>query len=188
MTVRPYTLDEKWGEFGRFRWTYAPQPQNPEHIAIADAWTRANLESVKIPQLSVLAHGPRVGIITLHQKASQPFLDFFAALAQRSLLPLVRSFDGSWAPRFVRQHGTPAERQAACLAIVGRPDAESRLSNHAWGTAIDLNAALWPLGRPCPESSEWRQVVAVANECGLFWGGDYHARPDAMHFEVGVVE
>lgn len=60
-------------------------------------------------------------------------------------------------------------------------EAQHVLSNHAWGLAVDLNAADHPLGRRGTGVPDW--VVKEAHRWGLFWGGNYKTRPDEMHFE-----
>lgn len=61
------------------------------------------------------------------------------------------------------------------------------LSNHASGTALDLNAPAHPLGRrgTFPEL-DVRAIRAITAFCGgtVRWGGDYTGRPDEMHFEI----
>lgn len=61
------------------------------------------------------------------------------------------------------------------------------LSNHASGTAMDLNSALHPLGASGTFSAnQVRAIRAILNACdGLVrWGGDYTGRKDEMHVEV----
>lgn len=63
------------------------------------------------------------------------------------------------------------------------------LSNHASGTAIDLNAPTHPLARRGTFSRA--QVVAIRNivdycEGVIRWGGDYTTRADEQHFEVNA--
>ena len=59
------------------------------------------------------------------------------------------------------------------------------LSNHASGTAIDINAPLHPLGKEgTVRPDKVAAVRAKAAELGLRWGGDYRGRKDEMHFEV----
>jgi hypothetical protein len=63
------------------------------------------------------------------------------------------------------------------------------LSNHASGTAIDLNATRWPLGSAPEVNLSARQVAAVreivaATGGAVRWGGDYRGRKDPMHFEI----
>lgn len=62
------------------------------------------------------------------------------------------------------------------------------LSNHASGTAIDLDALRHPLGN----RGTWGAVAArirahVATYDGVIrWGEDYSQRPDGMHFEINA--
>lgn len=63
----------------------------------------------------------------------------------------------------------------------------SRLSNHASGTAIDLNAPKHPLGAVNTFTKE--QVKAIRSILAALdgvvrWGGDYSGRKDEMHFEI----
>ena len=63
------------------------------------------------------------------------------------------------------------------------------LSNHASGTAIDLNAPRHPLGKRGTFSK--RQVAAIrkilADTGGVIrWGGNYRNRKDEMHFEINA--
>ena len=60
-------------------------------------------------------------------------------------------------------------------------------SNHASGTAVDLNASRHPLGKTGTFSTAQvaaiRKIVADSNGV-LRWGGDYSGRKDEMHFEL----
>jgi D-alanyl-D-alanine carboxypeptidase len=62
---------------------------------------------------------------------------------------------------------------------------DSDLSNHASGTAIDLNATKHPLHA---ENTFTKQQAATIRELckkyGVRWGGDYTKRKDEMHFEI----
>jgi D-alanyl-D-alanine carboxypeptidase-like protein len=61
------------------------------------------------------------------------------------------------------------------------------LSNHASGTAIDLNAPAHPLGRKGTFTA--KQLAAIHKilvrcEGAVRWGGAYTGRKDEMHFEI----
>lgn len=63
------------------------------------------------------------------------------------------------------------------------------LSNHASGTAIDLNAPAHPLGTdPAANYSatEVRAIQRILRDCRgvVRWGGNYSGRKDGMHFEI----
>ena len=62
-----------------------------------------------------------------------------------------------------------------------------RLSCHASGTAIDLNATQHPLGAIGTFPADKVPMIrALAKKYGLAWGGDYRNRKDEMHFEINV--
>jgi hypothetical protein len=61
-----------------------------------------------------------------------------------------------------------------------------KLSNHASGTAIDLNATKHPLtkaGTFPPEKVP--MILALCKKYGLNWGGTW-TRKDEMHFEIAL--
>lgn len=65
----------------------------------------------------------------------------------------------------------------------------SDLSNHASGTAIDINATQWPLGSAPSKYLTAAEVAKVRAQLKFYdgvirWGGDYTGRKDPMHFEI----
>jgi hypothetical protein len=80
------------------------------------------------------------------------------------------TFDGAFAPRFIRCNNTS-------------------LSNHAFGTAFDINADENPLGAqpalPADKGCVF-ELVPIAHQFGFYWGGHF-SRRDGMHFEVAKV-
>ena len=66
----------------------------------------------------------------------------------------------------------------------------SVMSNHASGTAMDLNATKHPLGVrnsfTLDQAREIRARLAGRYDGCIRWGGDYETRADEMHFEVNV--
>jgi hypothetical protein len=63
----------------------------------------------------------------------------------------------------------------------------SDLSNHASGTADDLNATDHPLG--VDHTFSPKEIDAIHKRLKLYegvirWGGDYSGRKDSMHFEI----
>lgn len=63
------------------------------------------------------------------------------------------------------------------------------LSNHASGTAIDLNAPAHGLGTNPTSNYTAAKIAAIHRiiadtQGALRWGGDYTGRKDGMHFEV----
>lgn len=68
--------------------------------------------------------------------------------------------------------------------------AVSGLSNHASGTAIDLNATQHPLGVRGTLGAAWRYALIRARlliyRGAIAWGGDYRYRADEMHYEIAA--
>jgi hypothetical protein len=67
----------------------------------------------------------------------------------------------------------------------------STLSNHASGTAIDINAPQHPLGTEPRDNFtplEIAAVRAIVEYCGgtVRWGGTYSGRKDSMHLEINA--
>lgn len=69
----------------------------------------------------------------------------------------------------------------------------TELSNHASGTAGDVDATKWPLG-VSPETylsteqiARWREHLKLYEGC-IRWGGDYTGRKDPMHVEINKDE
>ena len=66
----------------------------------------------------------------------------------------------------------------------------TKLSNHAFGAALDINYAWNKLGHiPALIGSRGslRELVPIANQLGFYWGGHYAGRKDGMHFEVAKI-
>lgn len=65
--------------------------------------------------------------------------------------------------------------------------ATSGYSNHASGTALDLNATRHVLGKRgtfTPAQQAAIRQILIALDDVVRWGGDYTGRPDEMHFEI----
>ena len=62
-----------------------------------------------------------------------------------------------------------------------------KLSNHASGTAVDINATRHPLGKIGTFPKEKVPMIrALAKKYGMIWGGDFKSRVDEMHFEIAI--
>ena len=123
------------------------------------------LRKVEIPQLEPLPpyHTKNV---TLHILVAPMFQRAFELIEQLGLLDRVLSYDGAYANRAVRGSTTT-------------------MSSHAFGAAMDINAAWNGLGHTPPgigEKGSVRELIGVFESCGLAWGGWWN-RPDGMHFE-----
>jgi hypothetical protein len=157
--------------FGAFEFASAPVPSNPENIRILGNWEQENIVRLKLPQLVGVQGAPPDGGARVHKKAADQVLALWKAWDDAGLLSRVATWDGAFVPRFVR-----GSRKA--------------LSNHAFGTAFDINAATNPRGSRPPlvgKKGSVRELVSVANELGFYWGGHFGTKPDGMHFEVAIV-
>jgi hypothetical protein len=157
--------------FGQFAYEPAPTQWNPEAILIRDNWAAVNLVQVEIPQLVGVQGAGTSGKIAFHKAAAAQLQALWQAWEDAGLLPLVLSWGGSYAPRFVRGSRT-------------------YLSNHAWATAFDINVPQNGLGvEPAlvGKKGSVRKLVPLAVEHGFYWGG-WYGRKDGMHFEVASVK
>lgn len=158
--------------FGQFRYVSAPQPKNPEAIKILDGWEASHIVSVPIPQLRKRFGATAPGTMRFHTAAANQLIALWEAWDKANLLDRVLTYDGSFNPRFIRGSRT-------------------NLSNHAFGTAFDINASTNGLGVRPPlvgQTGCVRELVGIANDHGFFWGGHYKKRKDGMHFEVAVLK
>lgn len=151
--------------YGRFSFEPAPTAKNPEAIKILGSWRRTHIERVQVPELAGIRKAP----VPIHTAVAHSFLELWSAWGRAGLVEHVRTWNGSFVPRFIRGSSTT-------------------LSNHSWGTAFDLNARWNRLGTVPAlrgEPGSVRDLVAIANDHGWYWGGHFKRR-DGMHFEIGV--
>ena len=125
-----------------------------------------------MPQLAKVAGAPTGGMVRFHRLAAKQLQNLWSDWEKTGLLPLVLTWDGSFVARFVR-------------------GSRSALSNHAFGTAFDINEPWNALGtRPALSGTHGsvRELVPLANKNGFFWGGHYNGRADGMHFEIAQLK
>jgi hypothetical protein len=164
---RPLTTnDQRARVFGRFQYVAAPVPGNRENIRILGDWVQRNITSVRVDM------GPRVGTrnIQVHRLVAGQMQSLWQAWGRAGLLDRVLTFDGAFVPRFKRRSTTS-------------------LSNHSFGSAFDINAATNGFGATpalLGERGCVRELVAIANANGFYWGGHF-SYLDGMHFEVARV-
>jgi hypothetical protein len=150
---------------GPFRWVHAPQPGNRENIRILDGWESNNIETVEVPQLRRIPGN--FSRMRLNKRVVRQTLRLWAAWERAGLLGKILSYEGAYVPRLIRGSSTS-------------------LSNHAYGTAFDINYYWNQLGRTparAGATGSVRELVPLAHEHGFFWGGNF-TRLDGMHFEV----
>lgn len=160
--------------FGKFSYVSSPTVANPEAIIITDGWEKHNMTRINVPQLAKVP-GANNGNIYANKHVSNQLLKTFSDWEAAGLLKLILTWNGLYSPRFIRGSRT-------------------KLSNHAWGTAFDINAQWNMLGtRPAlvGQKGSVRELVDIAYENGWYWGGwfgyssegNIGVRSDGMHFE-----
>lgn len=167
-SLSPLSPTAREAMFGKFSYVSSPTSGNPEAIRITDGWAAKNIVGVDVPQLKDITGAPTTGNVPFNGSAARQFKALWQAWDDAGLLHHVTQFGGTWVPRFIRGSRTT-------------------LSNHAWGTAFDINVAANPLGAVpaiVGHPGSVRKLVPIALDHGFFWGGWFPNRPDGMHFEV----
>jgi hypothetical protein len=103
----------------------------------------------------------------LNKRVAKQMLALWDAWDKAGLLPMILSYEGAYVPRLIRGSTTS-------------------LSNHAYGSAFDINYHWNQLGAtPAKAGAKGsvRELVPLAHKHGFYWGGNF-ARLDGMHFEV----
>jgi len=129
------------------------EPVGEDWIRLDPGFTERNIVRRRVPIL---------GTVTCHRAMLPALRRALGSLARRGLARLVdrEDYAGCYAPRRIPGSGSP--------------------SLHAWGLAIDLNAAANPYGaRPRQD----RRLVRAFERAGFTWGGRWPTAPDGMHFE-----
>ena len=167
--LKPLTSNTQRSEiFGKFNYKSNPLPKNPENIEITDNWAKTNIVKVSIPQLIKIKGSDTV---YFHKKAKKQLEKIWQDWENAGLLHLVLTWEGSYVPRFVRGSRTV-------------------LSNHAFGSAFDINLAWNRLGTMpalAGRKGSVRELVEIANKNGFYWGGHFK-RQDGMHFEIAEIK
>jgi hypothetical protein len=140
---------------GEFAFTLGPDASLLEQAEFVEA----NIVTVEVPI---------VGRITCHTTVVEMLIEAMERLEREGLAHLIDPSEtaGCWNPRYVS-------------TLKGGATSVSR---HAWGAAIDLNAAANPQGTT---GTQDRRLVEIMVESGFAWGGEWLV-PDPMHFEYAV--
>jgi len=157
--------------FGKFAFAPHPIPGNRENIRVTDNWAKDNIVPIVIPQLIGIAGAPHDGRVFFHKLAAQQLADLYLAWEKAGLLDRNLSWAGAYVPRFIR-------------------GSTSVLSNHAFGSAFDINVPQNGLGvEPARigQLGSVRELVPIANKLGFYWGGHF-TRRDGMHFEIAQLK
>ncbi|MGI6451969.1 MAG: Ig-like domain-containing protein [Syntrophomonadaceae bacterium] len=151
------------GIFGQFRY----RDTTGGRIEVDPSWVAENIVTITLPGLNQK--------VQVHKLAKDAFLQAFSIIATDTaivngkevpLLSLIKTMDGTWVTRHVNWNPSRG------------------LSNHSWGTAIDINAAdHFRYVNPSKEPNDpnlilWEKAFKPA---GFSWGNRYN---DSMHYEL----
>lgn len=120
-------------------------------VGIDPAWLEANIVRARVPVL---------GSVTCHERIIPQLTEALLEIEREGLGPLVDTYDGCFNPRMQVSDGTT-------------------LSRHAYGVAIDINAATNRYGG-VPSMDP--RIVGIMESWGFTWGGRWPVS-DGMHFE-----
>jgi hypothetical protein len=148
-------------------------------IKIKGNWASINIDEIEIPQLNGKINGTTnkeitKGIIKFNKKAKKQLQKLWKEWEDANLLDRIITYDGGFVPRHIKKKG------GGCAIS---------LSNHAWGSAFDINADWNGLGTEpalVGQKGSVRELVEIANKHGFYWGGHYGTK-DGMHFEVAKI-
>jgi len=146
-------------------------------------WEAAQIITIDIPQLR-FAVG-YAGRFRVHRKAAPLFAALFAKWEADDLLHLVMSYAGCYFARYKRELDPPPPAAGHGIKKSTDNDA-SRLSNHSFGSAFDINVSDNGFGNMpaiAGRRGSVRELSQSANSLGIFWGGHFTKR-DGMHFEI----
>lgn len=156
-------LSKMNGIYGQFRY----RNTSGGRIEVDPAWVAENIVTITLPGLNRK--------VQVHKAAADNFIQAFTYIKngtatingrQVPLLSLIRTMDGTYVTRHVMW------------------DPSRGLSNHSWGTAIDINAAdhlryVNPGSEPNdPNLILWEKAFKPA---GFSWGNSFS---DSMHYEL----
>lgn len=160
----------------------------PERIVIRGScdgsisdWPQAKIVDLVSSDFSYADGYP--GYFRVHREAKEALEELLLQWRNADLLHLVISFAGAFDPRYIFGHspGNAAQPEKKSTEA-------GKLSNHAFGSAFDINATQnWIGDTPaiCGQKGAVRELVGLANQSSFFWGGHFGGgRIDGMHFEL----
>jgi len=143
---------------GTAKFPYTEHPTKKGRIIISPEWRRANWTRV------TLHNGKRV---RLHKAVADSFVEAFKEASEKS----------GYAPSSVQTSVTRHMRW----------DPKMPLSNHTFGTAVDLDPSDNPAGSRSGAIREYPEFINIMNCHGWLWGGDWRDVDD-MHFEFDITK
>lgn len=145
-----------------------PDPRTRGWFIPSPQWEADNLVGISTADLPGFPPfgEQHVSKIKLHRTVAPIFRATWAELVRRGLHEQLRTYSGAFAPRHMGH------------------DPKRAVSVHAYGAAIDFDAAWNGYGVPLERMQINREVVRCFEECGWHWGGRWTgAYADGMHFQ-----
>jgi len=142
-------------------------------IKITNGWDANYLVKAYIPQLKGILdynNNEHSGFTRLNKKVERQYKMLWHAWEKQGLLDQIHSWGGGYAARKVT-------------------GSYIFLSNHAYGTAFDINTRENSFNREPAKRGEEGSVydlVSIAHEHGFYWGGHF-CTLDGMHFEASLI-
>lgn len=138
-------------------------------VTPAAGWEATHLVTIPLTDLPgfpalYAVPNPRFKSIRLHEKVAPIFIATWQDIASLGLARKLRSFDGTFAARHMRN------------------DIRAPLSNHGLGSAIDFDARWNRMGLAPEQMDINMQFVVEMEKRGWAWGGRWPTT-DGMHFE-----
>jgi len=165
---------------GTIRWR-AQNEISGAPIELLDSFEQNNIVRVFVPQLQGVDDGRTEtrgdifnGQVKFFRGATGQLLDAFAEIEGNGLKDRLISFAGSFNARLIKKKsGGPVHTP----------------SNHAFGTAFDINSEFNGQGH-APAALGRRgsvlELVPILERHGFKWGGRFPT-PDGMHFEIATL-
>lgn len=142
--------------FGPLRAIPYPQANNAEAVLITNNFEAENIISETFPI---------IGKIRIHRLAAPSLQRIMAEIERKGWAHKIKSFDGSFVPRFVRNSTTS-------------------LSSHAYGTSVDINAK--ENGQGMEPTQDQKDIAPIFEKNGWYWGDKFTTLRDPMHFEYVI--
>lgn len=171
--IKPLSIAEAERIYGKIEWVR----KNPggDYVTITNNFIKENIITIDLPQLAKIKK-PESTKVRCHRLAAPYIIQLWQDWENAGLLNLIENFGGCLVTRTVRR-----------LKKSSGPT--NTLSNHAWGTAFDINTLSNARGKIPPIRGQkgcLRELVPYAYKLGFWWGG-YFTTPDGMHFELSKV-
>lgn len=162
----------------------------PERIVIGSScngaisdWTNKNITDLISSAFSHVEGF--TGRFRVHEEAKDSLEELLLQWKNADLMHLVITYAGAFDPRYIFGHN-PGNGAQPTIESKNAP----KLSNHAFGSAFDINAVWnWIGSQPalCGQKGSVRELVELANKSNFYWGGHFSAgRIDGMHFELAA--